>query len=129
MSVNRSALVIEFLWFCAAGSIGTALHYAVLIGIVITLKMPNFGSALGFMAGAITNYLLNYRYTFASNRPHREAFVKFLAIAAIGLGLNTMIMAVGVSLLHFHYLLAQVSATGAVVFWNFAGNRLWTFGK
>jgi len=26
------------------------------------------------------------------------------------------------------YLLAQVIATGTVLFWNFAANRFWTFG-
>jgi len=27
-----------------------------------------------------------------------------------------------------HYLLAQVCATSVVLFWNFVGNSVWTFG-
>lgn len=27
-----------------------------------------------------------------------------------------------------HYLIAQVCATGVVLFWNFIGNSVWTFG-
>ena len=54
---------------------------------------------------------------------------KFFTIAFVGLLLNTIIMAIGVEILNLHYLLAQVVATGLVLFWNFTGNRLWTFSE
>lgn len=84
-------------------------------------------SALGFTVGALVNYYLNYHITFKSKKSHNEAIIKFLTVALIGLALNTLIMFVAAEILLIYYLLAQVMATGMVLVWNFAGNRLWTF--
>jgi len=84
-------------------------------------------SAVGFVLGALVNYFLDYRYTFHSNRRHGEAIIRFFTIALVGLGLNTLIMSLAIDILSLHYLLAQVVATGLVLFWNFSRNRWWTF--
>ncbi len=50
-----------------------------------------------------------------------------MAVALVGLGINTAIM---YGLTHYtglHYLLCQVLATGVVLGWNFLANRFWTF--
>ena len=111
------------------GAIGTAAHYALLVMLVQGLGAdPVAASAAGAALGALINYLLNYRYTFRSRQPHRSAAPKFFFLAAIGLVLNTLLMAFGVHVLHWNYLLVQVLATGLVLLWNFIGNRMWTFG-
>jgi putative flippase GtrA len=84
-------------------------------------------SALGFLVGAVTNYLLNYKLTFRSGKRHGEAATKFAIVAAVGLGLNTSVMAIFVDWMHLHYLLSQILATGLVLLWNFVANRQWTF--
>ena len=47
-----------------------------------------WASTASFLADAIINYGLNYRFTFRSNKPHRETAFKFLAIALTGMVLN-----------------------------------------
>jgi putative flippase GtrA len=84
-------------------------------------------SSAGYIVGAIVNYILNYYYTFRSDKRHHEAAVKFFTVAAVGFILNGAIMHWIISGLGAHYLLAQVAATGLVLVWNFLGNRLWTF--
>jgi putative flippase GtrA len=77
--------------------------------------------------GALVNYRLNYSFTFRSNKRHRDVIVKFFAVAAVGLGLNTALMTLLTTSLSLHYLVSQVLTTGAVLLWNFTGNRLWSF--
>jgi putative flippase GtrA len=52
---------------------------------------------------------------------------KFGLLAGTGLLLNAAIMRLMVGA-GVHYLLAQLCATAVVLFWNFIGNSLWTFG-
>ena len=118
----------RFLRFSVVGGIATAIQYALLILLVHALGMaPTPASSIGFGLSAGVNYLLNYRFTFQSSRAHGPAAAKFGLLAAAGLLVNAVIMhlmtGAGV-----HYLLAQVCATVAVLFWNFVGNSIWTFG-
>jgi putative flippase GtrA len=125
---NVKHLLTKFLHFSGIGIIGTLVHYAVLIILVHTLAIGAVeASSAGFMAGAITNYLLNYRYTFASRKRHQEAMTKFFIVALIGLFFNGLIMSFCTHSLRLHYLVSQVIATGLVLLWNFTANHMWTF--
>jgi putative flippase GtrA len=123
-----SAWIRQFIGFAGVGAIGTAGHYAVLIGLVqLAGVSPVMASIAGFIAGAVINYFLSYRYIFQSRKRHAEALTKFLLVASAGLGLNAAIVWFGVSMLEWHYLVSQVIATGIILLWNFTANRLWTF--
>ena len=118
----------RFVRFAVVGGIATAIQYAILILLVRGFGMaPTPASSIGFVLSAVVNYLLNYRFTFQSNRPHAPAAAKFALLAGAGLLINAAIMHLMVAA-GVHYLLAQVCATAVVLFWNFIGNTLWTFG-
>lgn len=123
-----SALVRKFITFAGVGVIGTAGHYLTLIVLVsVAGQGVLLSTSCGFLVGALINYLLNYRFTFNSNKPHREAATKFLAVASIGFLVNGACMQLLVENLEWHYLLSQVLVTGIVLLWTFTGNLLWTF--
>ena len=88
---------------------------------------PVTASILGSLAGATVNYLLSHHWVFHSKQKYLETLSKFVAVGGLGLVLNAAIMYVLVTVASMHYLLAQVAATGIVLFWNFLGNRFWTF--
>ena len=136
MPMSSSRLIVplgrpitkQFMCFTAIGAVGTAAHYAILVALVHMLAAdPVAASIGGFVAGAFVNYFANYHVTFQSKKRHEEAFIKFLSVALLGLGLNTLIMAFATNLVGLHYLISQVIATGMVLVWNFVGNRFWTF--
>lgn len=79
--------------------------------------------------GAMVNYFLNDCVTFKSTKSHHEAMIKFFTVGAIGLILNTLMMALATEVFALYYLLAQVISTGLFLFWNFIGNRRWTFWR
>jgi putative flippase GtrA len=124
----RHRIARQFLHFALVGGIATAVHYLILIGLVHGANMNAvWASTLGFAVSAVCNYYLNYHFTFRSNAEHRNAVVKFLTVAGVGLALNSLTMLVAAEYLGLHYLFAQVIATGLVLLWNFSGNRWWTF--
>ena len=50
-----------------------------------------------------------------------------MIIAALGAGINTLLMFIFIRQLQLYYLLAQVLTTGIVLAWNFVLNKFWTF--
>jgi len=120
----------QFAAFGLVGVIAAVFHYGTLIGLREGLGVdPVAGSAAGFVAGGIVSYLLNYHITFGSTRRHVEAAGLFIAVATIGLVLNTALMALMAGVLGIQYILAQIATTGMVLVWHFLANRLWTFAR
>jgi putative flippase GtrA len=118
----------QFFIFAGVGAIGTVGHYATLILLVQLVDInPVFATTTGFIAGALINYLLNYRITFNSNKRHRETLTKFFSVAALGAVINAAIMTAGISLFDVHYLIIQMTATCLVLAFNFFANKYWTF--
>lgn len=118
----------QFLMFAGIGAIGTVGHYTVLIVLVQFWAVdPVFASSFGFVVGAIINYILNYHFTFQSDKQHAEALTKFLIVATIGAGINGLIMYIGVENTRINYLVIQIFATLVVLIWNFVVNKVWTF--
>jgi len=118
----------QFFLFAGIGAIGTAGHYAALILLVqLVNTSPVVATTIGFVIGALINYVLNYRITFNSSKRHREALTKFLLIASSGAIINAAIMMEGIALLDIHYMVIQVVATCSVLVLNFMANKYWTF--
>lgn len=118
----------QFTRFATCGAAGTLAHYLLLVSLVQGLgSSPVAASCGGFVLGAAVNYTLNYRYTFRSSKPHREAMCKFFAAALIGASINTALMSILIHQVNLHYLVSQVIATGTVLVWNFTVSRIWTF--
>ena len=118
----------QFLVFAGIGAIGTVGHYTTLILLVQLLHTnPVIASTIGFVTGALINYLLNYRITFNSNKEHHETLTKFFSVATLGAVFNGLIMSAGFHLFDIHYLIIQLIATGLVLVFNFMANKHWTF--
>ena len=127
-SRGASLLLKQFVRFASTGAIGTAVHYCVLVVLVELFSAgPTGASAVGAGCGAITNYFLNYYFTFATSRSHSVAAPLFIMVATTGLALNTALMALLVNSLVMPYLPAQVCVTALVVCWTFCLNRFVTF--
>ena len=118
----------QFFSFSGVGVLAAVAHYGVLVVLVETGTVgPVVATLCGFLAGAGVSYGLNRRVTFRSDRPHRAALPRFLAIAGIGFVLTGALMALFNGRLGLPYLPAQLVTTGIVLLWSFSANRWWTF--
>ena len=125
---HPGSLTGQFGAFLFVGLFAFVAHYATLIVLAELLRTDTvLASAIGFVAGGITSYGLNYRFTFRSTKRHAAALPQFFLVALVGLALNTALMALLVKLLGLHYAVGQLITTGVLTLWHFGANRLWTF--
>ena len=61
----------RFTRFTLVGAVATSIQYIILMLLVDFLGVqPVLASSVGFVAGALGNYILNYHYTFQSTEQH-----------------------------------------------------------
>jgi putative flippase GtrA len=123
----RRTLGAQLTKFVLSGGAGTGAQFLVLIVLVDLLHLaPGRASLIGAVVGAIVVYLLNRRFTFASQRGHRETLPRFVAMAATGAVLNGLLVG-ALSEAGLHFVLAQMVATVVVLVFNFIVSKLWIF--
>lgn len=121
---------MQFLFYAAVGAIGTIAHYVVLISLVYFYDLrPVWASTCGFIVGGLTNYFLNYKYTFESSKNHKSTLAKFFAVATLGAGINYLIMWIGTEAFQIHYMYTQLLSTLIVLGISFGINKIWTFSE
>jgi len=117
----------QFVKFAFVGLAATGLHYTIYLTLVMGFGVkPGIAAAIGAAFGACVVYLLNRRYTFATQRAHRETIPRFVALSVFGALLNGAIVS-WLSGMGLHFLLAQVVATILVLFINFVVSKKWIY--
>lgn len=123
------SFVLKFLRFGVVGFSGLFVDF----GITWLLKelarwQKYLSNAIGFMAAASSNYMLNRWWTFQSTNPNVVIeYTGFIFIAVLGLVINTLILWILVSRVRMNFYLSKVFATAVVMLWNFVANLVFTF--
>ncbi|MDA8365190.1 MAG: GtrA family protein [Gammaproteobacteria bacterium] len=122
------AIIRRFIRFALVGASGTLIQYITLwAGVGVLRASPVVASAIGYVFGSISNYGLNYVFTFRSTKSHMAAAPRYFTVLGIGWCLNTGSMAMLVNAIRIDYWLAQIVTTGFGLIWNFLGSHLWAF--
>jgi len=125
--IGRRALGAQFMKFILSGGAGTVAQYLVLIALVKLLAVPpGRASMAGAIVGAIVVYLLSRRFTFETERSHRETLPRFVLMAMAGTLMNGALVGY-LSKTGLYFLLAQLVATVVVLVFNFIVSKLWIF--
>jgi putative flippase GtrA len=126
----------RFSRFLSVGAVGTVLDFSLLTLFNLAGLSLLFANSLSFLVGLANNFTWNRLWTFGDSvqLDWRAQLAKFTTVSLIGLALSNAILLVfeaplGQVLHHpeWGYLPAKVIATGAVLFWNYFANRIWTF--
>jgi putative flippase GtrA len=85
--------------------------------------------AAGFVLATAVNYVLSIRHVFVSGACFRRELeiVLVFAVSAVGLGINQLILYVGIGKLGTEMLLTKVFATGVVFLWNYTARNHFVF--
>ncbi len=128
MSLISKQVLRQLIHFAAVGAVGTLVQYLVLwTGVDLLLLSAAVSSGVGYILGSIVNYVLNYKFTFKSDKSHRDTVTKYYAILAVGWCINTGLMWLLADHNGLNYWIAQIIATGTAFLWNFSGSKLWAF--
>jgi putative flippase GtrA len=122
-------IVWKFIRFGIVGISGMGVDFGTTyLGKEIIKIQKYIANAIGFTVAATSNYFLNRIWTFRSHDPGiLLEYSKFLFVSVIGLGINTLVLWMLVSLLRRHFYLSKLFAIGVVMIWNFLANLLFTF--
>lgn len=122
------ALRRKFVRFCITGVLTAAVYFAALVALIeVAGAAPWLAGLIAFLIAISFNYVLHKRWTFESDRRHREAMPRFLVTVTIGGLLNVGILHALSAHAGFHYLAAQAVAIGCVLAWNFLMLDRWAF--
>lgn len=122
-------LFFKFLKFGVVGFSGLVIDFALTWLFKEILKSNRYlANAIGFIAAASSNYILNRIWTFNSHDPEMLIeFSKFFVVSLAGLGINSAILWLFHSRLKYNFYLAKLAAICITILWNFFINYLYTF--
>lgn len=82
-------------------------------------------SVLSFSISVIFNYIASVLWVFDVKQETSKTrnFILFIVFSVIGLGINQLVMWLGVESLGLHYILVKIFATAVVMVWNFVTRK------
>lgn len=82
-------------------------------------------SVISFIVSLAYNYILSIFWVFdvKKKQTYKEVLL-FAILSVIGLGINQLVMYLGVDLLHIYYMLCKVLATIIVMIYNFITRKI-----
>ena len=88
-------------------------------------------AAATFVIATLVNYILSVRFVFRSGQRfgRRWEIALVYVVSGVGLALNQAILFACVEMAHLGLLLAKLTATGTVFFWNYLARRFFVFGS
>ena len=82
-------------------------------------------SIISFSISVIFNYIASTKFVF--NVGHKQTYkdiVLFVVLSVIGLGINSLLMYIGVDIFHINYLIVKIAATAVVMVFNFITRKI-----
>jgi putative flippase GtrA len=84
-------------------------------------------AALAYGPCLVLNYSLHRSFTFRSDKHHRQAGPRYLAIQLSGLAINSGVLWFSVDYMHWAFLPSQIIVTLMLALSSYLGQKLWSF--
>ena len=119
-------LIKQILKFGIVEGIAFIIDYALLYVCTEYLNIyVLYSSIISFSISVIFNYIMSIKWVFDVN--HKQTykdFTIFIIFSIIGLGINQLIMYLGIERLHIYYMLVKIASTGIVMVYNFITRKI-----
>lgn len=120
-------LIEQLLKFGVVGVIAFLIDYAVLYVLTEFVGIYYLVScAISFTVSVVFNYICSMRYVFTGKKGMSKSreFLIFIILSVLGLGLNQLLMWLGVELIGVHYMATKIFATAVVMVYNFVTRKI-----
>jgi putative flippase GtrA len=126
-ALRTRGLVAQAARFALVGATNTALTLCAYWLLVLAGVPGPVAGAVGWALGAANGYRLNRGWTFRSALRGLTPAVRYVAVQAVGAGLDTLGVWLVVGDRHLHHLEGEVAILPAVTLLTFALCRGWVF--
>ncbi|MBP3275466.1 MAG: GtrA family protein [Kandleria sp.] len=120
-------LIKQLFRFGIVGGTAFLIDYAVLFVCTEFLGIHYFiSSIISFSVSTVFNYIASILWVFDVDQSKSQSknFVIFIVLSIVGLGINQLIMWVGVEYLHVYYMIVKIGATAIVMIFNFVTRKM-----
>jgi putative flippase GtrA len=128
----RREVALEGMRYFIAGGTSFFVDFGVYMGLIQFAGVHYLVAApLGFALGMATIYTLCVRWVFTHRRvaDARVEFAIFAAVGLAGMGLNQLIIWLGVEVAALSYAWAKIVSAGSMFVFNFCVRKLLLFSK
>lgn len=125
--MEKKKLIIQIFRFVIVGGTAFLLDYAILYSLTEFVGINYLLSGMmSFSVSVIYNYILSKTWVFDTKEKNRKIteFILFVILSVIGLGINQIIMYIGVEYFNAYYMLVKIFATFIVMIYNFITRKL-----
>ena len=123
--------MIQIIKFGIVGVIAAVVDLGVLVVLKELLGVNVLlSSTISFCVSVIVNYILSMAFVFKSkNQGKVKEFIIFVILSIGGLGLNQLILWVGVNFTTVYYLIVKIIAMTIVPIYNFVTRKIFLESK
>ena len=126
MIKKHKHLIHQILKFGVVGFLAFLIDYCLLF--VLTEYCHVYyliSSVISFIVSLVFNYILSIKWVFdvTKKQTYKEVII-FTILSVMGLGINQLIMYLGVDKFNIHYMIVKLGATFVVMVWNFITRKI-----
>ena len=105
--------------FLISGGTATSLHFIIMGLLIVTGVDALWATSIGAASGAAFNYVLQYYYTFVSDRRHLHSMTAYLIAAGLAWLTNLLVFALMHKILGAGVIISQLAATLIMTIQNY----------
>ena len=125
--VFSKEFILQVIKFGIAGGTTSIIDWGVLAICVRLLHMDSMLSNVFAFAISVTyNYWANAKFVFDfdNSKGKKRVFITFVCLAAVGFGINELVMWIGNKILHYDPLIVKVAGIALAAIFNFFSRKL-----
>lgn len=124
--IKNNKLLAQILRFGVVGGLAFLIDSSLLYVLTEYLHIyVLISSVISFIVSLIFNYVLSIFWVFDVKKKQTVKDVLFFAIlSTIGLGINQVVMYLGVEIFHIYYMICKVVSTFIVMVYNFITRKI-----
>ncbi len=105
--------------FIIGGGSATLLHYLTMALLIFIGMKPLYATTIGAFFGAVLNYILQYHYTFESDKSHLYAILSYVVSVSFGFIANTLLFALLYESVQINLIFSQLITTAIITVLNY----------
>lgn len=127
-TLNNNPHVRQFVRYVIAGAVAASLELSLFLFLIHAQWWHVAANTVAFSAAVVFGFFTQKYFTFRDNRKkHVSQAAKFALVVAVGFILTQLFTWFFIDVLHWWPVIAKCTQLVLVLFWNYTGQKMFTF--